>query len=280
MSKEPKKSDSSTISEDYVDDSEINSPATSPDGVYAASSSLAKHHLPNPLRIFGNEVKATARYSQGYLKINYFTLFWIFIAGSIFGLVLETLYHAIVFGGLESRAGLVWGPFSPIYGFGAIALTVFLNRYYHSHNLVVFLIAMVIGSVIEYGASWGMEIFWGAIAWDYNGTFGSIQGRTNFFFGVMWGMLGLVWVRIIMPILKRAFSHINARNRFVRIVTILLSIFMAINIVFTFLALTRERERVDDIPATNPIQTFCDDVFPDSFLHARFENMTVTGSSG
>ena len=70
----------------------------------------------------------------------------------------------------------MWGPFSPIYGAGAVVLTVSLNRFYHSHNLVIFLTAMVVGSAIEYATSWGMEYFWGAVAWNYDGTFGSIDG--------------------------------------------------------------------------------------------------------
>lgn len=216
-----------------------------------------------------------ALFTDGYMRINYFTLFWLFIAGSIFGLAVETIYHAVVFGGLESRAGFVWGPFSPIYGVGAVLLTVFLNRFYHSHNLVIFLVSMVIGSVIEYVASWGMEFFWDAIAWDYTGTFGSINGRTNFFFGVMWGLLGLFWVRLIMPVVKRVFSRINSRNTIVRIVTVLMSFFILTNAVCTCLALDRQSQRKADIPATTPVQEFCDTWFPDSFLDARFENMTV-----
>lgn len=229
-----------------------------------------------PLVQFASELKAQIFHNQGFLKIDYFTMFWLFVAGSVFGLTVETVYHAIVFGGWESRAGLVWGPFSPIYGVGAVLLTLFLNRYYHSHNLVIFLISMVVGSVIEYVTSWGMETFWGAIAWDYTGTFGSIQGRTNFFFGMMWGMLGLVWVRIIMPVVKRAFSHIDSKNKVARIATVLMTLFMAANIACTCLALDRESQRMAGIPATDPIQKFCDDVFPDSFLQARFQNMTVT----
>ena len=230
----------------------------------------------SPLVQFASELKAQVFHNQGFLKIDYFTMFWLFVAGSVFGLTVETVYHAIVFGGWESRAGLVWGPFSPIYGTGAVLLTLFLNRYYHSHNLVIFLISMVVGSAIEYVTSWGMETFWGAIAWDYTGTFGSIQGRTNFFFGMMWGMLGLVWVRIIMPVVKRVFSHIDSKNRIARIATVLMTLFMAANIACTCLALDRESQRMAGIPATDPIQKFCDDVFPDSFLQARFQNMTVT----
>ena len=68
------------------------------------------------------EVKAHLFHNAGFLRIDYFTLFWIFVAGCVFGLVVETVFHAIVYGGYESRAGLVWGPFSPIYGTGAVVL--------------------------------------------------------------------------------------------------------------------------------------------------------------
>ncbi|MDR0514148.1 MAG: putative ABC transporter permease, partial [Coriobacteriaceae bacterium] len=224
--------------------------------------------------------KAALFNNQGLLQINLFALFWLFVAGSVIGLGLETLYHAIVFGALESRAGLVWGPFSPIYGSGAVLLTIFLNRYYHSHNLVIFLVAMVVGAALEYCTSWGMEVFWGAIAWDYTGTFGSIQGRTNFFFGMMWGMLGLVWLRIVLPFVARLFAFIKKENRWVRAVSALLCAFMVVDILITCTALNREKERADGIPATNPIQSLCDAAFPDEFLQARFENMTVTGLGG
>lgn len=230
----------------------------------------------HPLVEFATELKAQIFHNEGFLKIDYFTMFWLFVAGSAIGLGVETVYHAIVFGGWESRAGLVWGPFSPIYGSGAVLLTMFLNRYYHSHNLVIFLVSMVVGSALEYVTSWGMQTFWGAIAWDYTGTFGSIQGRTNFFFGMMWGMLGLVWVRIIMPVVKRIFSHIDAKSTLARVLTVIMSVFMAANIVCTCLALDRESQRMAGIPATDPIQKFCDDVFPNSYLQERFQNMTVT----
>lgn len=165
------------------------------------------------LREVKQEVKAQVFHNTGYLRLDWFTLFWLFVAGCVIGLAVETVFHAIVYGGLESRAGLVWGPFSPIYGVGAVVLTLFLNRFYHSHNLVIFLVAMVVGSVLEYVTSWGMEFFWGAVAWNYSGTFGSINGRTNFAFGMMWGLLGLVWVRVALPAVKQAFSHVNAHKR-------------------------------------------------------------------
>ncbi|MEG1517525.1 MAG: putative ABC transporter permease [Raoultibacter sp.] len=220
------------------------------------------------------EVKSL--FGRRFIKLNFFTLFWLFVIGSIIGLGVETVFHAIVYGGYESRAGLVWGPFSPIYGAGAALLTLFLNRFYYSHNLVIFLIAMVVGSAIEYITSWGMQFFWGAIAWDYSGTFGSIGGRTNFLFGMMWGMLGLVWVRVVLPLVKRGFKRINQKSKIIKIITILVTLFMVVNIVVTCLAMDRQSQRAAGIPASNPIEHAIDTTFPDAWMQARFENMTIS----
>lgn len=222
----------------------------------------------------------TSMISPRYLDLTFLKLFWIFVVGSMLGLLIEDIFHLIVYREWESRAGLVWGPFSPLYGVGAVVLTVFLNRFYYTHNLIIFFIAMVLGSTMEYLASLMMEVFWHAIAWDYTGTFGSINGRTNFVFGVMWGMLGLFWVRVVMPCIKKVFEHVNFKNVFVRIISALLIAFMAVNIVVTVLALHREGQRTENIPPATTIDVWLDDYFPDEWLQKRFENMTVSSDVG
>ena len=49
-------------------------------------------------------------------------LFWVFVICSVAGLVLEEAYHLVVFREAESRAGLLFGPFSPIYGVGGVCM--------------------------------------------------------------------------------------------------------------------------------------------------------------
>lgn len=222
----------------------------------------------------------TSMVSPRYLDLTFVKLFWIFVVGSVFGLVIEDVFHLIVYHEWESRAGLVWGPFSPLYGVGAVVLTVFLNRFYYTHNLIIFIIAMILGSAMEYFASLMMEVFWHAIAWDYTGTFGSIDGRTNFFFGVMWGTLGLAWVRIIMPCIKRVFKHIDFKNIIVRIVSFVLIAFVTVDIAVTILALHREGQRTENIPPASPIDVWLDETFTDEWMQQRFENMTVSSEVG
>ena len=223
------------------------------------------------------EIKAVVKPVNGLLDLNFLNVFWLFFIGSIVGLLLEILFHEVMYGEYQARFGLVWGPFSPIYGAGAAILTVFLNRFWHEHNVIIFTAAMIIGSLIEYITSWGMEIFFGAVSWDYTGTFGSLNGRTNFVFGVMWGLLGLIWVRIILPIIKEGFDHIDFKSRLVQAISAVLVVFMIANITFTVGALSRQSERACDIPATNFAQEYFDEHYPDEWMQMRFENMEVNG---
>ena len=206
-----------------------------------------------------------AQLAPGYLNLSFLLLF----------------FHVLVYGGYESRAGFVWGPFSPIYGVGAVALTLFLNRFYYTHDLIIFLVAMVVGASLEYGASWMMETFWHAIAWDYTGTFGSINGRTNFFFGVMWGTLGLFWVRFVLPIIKgvqKRFSDKSSKP--FKVISWLLVVFILVDAVMTVLVLHREGQRTQGIPPATQIDVMLDEAFPDEWLQERFHNMTVSADVG
>ena len=62
---------------------------------------------------------------KGYIALDFFNIFWLFTIASVGGLIVETIYHMALYNGeLQDRAGLLWGPFSPIYGCGAVLVTV------------------------------------------------------------------------------------------------------------------------------------------------------------
>ena len=71
-------------------------------------------------------------------KINIHQLFWYFILFSILGLVIETIYGYYSMGVWESRKGLLWGPFCPVYGVGAILFIFLLNHVDQKNYLNLF----------------------------------------------------------------------------------------------------------------------------------------------
>ena len=132
---------------------------------------------------------------KGYITLNFFNLFWIFVVASVLGLLMEEIVHFlfVVPGQWQDRAGLLFGPFSPIYGCGAVLMTIFLNRFHKSNWLVIFLVAAVIGGAFEAFVSLFMQYAFGAVAWDYSNMPGSLfGGRTCLPFMACWGLLGVV----------------------------------------------------------------------------------------
>ena len=211
----------------------------------------------------------------GFIELDFFNLFWIFVIASVAGVVIESIYHVLVvdFGHYEDRAGLLWGPFSPIYGFGALLMTLALNRFHNAPVPVVFLVSALIGGAFEYFVSWFMEYAFGAVAWDYTGTFLNINGRTNFMFMCMWGALGVVWVKLALPALLHTVNLIPWRWRYS--ITAVCAALMIFNGVMTLVALDCWYSRLAGAAPDNALEQFCAEHFDNQWMEHRFESMSI-----
>ena len=67
-----------------------------------------------------------------------YKLVLIFMIGSFIGYIVEMLYCYLKNGRFESRKGVIYGPFSPVYGFGAIVFTILLYKLEHFNAFIIF----------------------------------------------------------------------------------------------------------------------------------------------
>lgn len=215
---------------------------------------------------------------EGYIALDFFNLFWIFTIACVFGDLIETIYHYLVVvpGDWEIRAGMLWGPFSPIYGFGAVLMTIALNRFHKANVFIVFLVSAVIGGAFEYLVSWFMEFAFGAVAWDYTGTFLSIGGRTNFMFMCMWGFLGVAWIKLALPWVLKLVNLIPWKWRYS--LTTICAGLMIFDGAMTLITLDCWYERLAGLEPDNAIAWFCADHFNNEFMTNRFQSMSIDPS--
>ena len=210
---------------------------------------------------------------KGFITLNFFNLFWIFVVCCVLGLIIEVLFHFALYHEYQDRAGLLFGPFSPIYGFGALLMTIALTRFHDKPVWVVFLVSAVIGGAFEYFTSWIMEFSFGIRAWDYSGTFLSIDGRTNFVFMVMWGVLGVAWIKLLLPRLLKLINLIPWNWRYA--VTAVCAGLMLVDGVMTVQSIDCWYARSAGKAPDTPIEEFYAKHFDNAYMEHRFQTMTM-----
>ena len=222
---------------------------------------------------------------KGYITLNFFNLFWIFVVASIIGLVLETIYHFAVVdpGHYQDRAGLLFGPFSPIYGVGAVLMTMALNRFHKAPLAVVFLVSAVIGGLFEFLASWFFQFAFGILAWDYTGStlFGLcpdpiailFQGRTSALFMCMWGVLGVAWIKLLLPWMLHLVNLIPWNWRYT--LTAVCAALMVADCVMTLLSFDCWYERMAGNVPESAMEQFMARNFDNQYMAERFQSMSI-----
>ena len=93
-------------------------------------------------------------------------------------------------------------------------MTILLNRLWRSNWVLIFFSSALIGGVFEYCSSWFMEVAFGIKAWDYTGEWLSIDGRTSGKYMVFWGIMGLAWIKFVLPYLLKFINLIPWKVRY------------------------------------------------------------------
>lgn len=197
-------------------------------------------------------------------------LFWIFIIGSIAGFIFEITVVFFQKGRFELRQGLIYGPFIPVYGIGAMLYYVVLNKIKLKNKLQIFLITMLLGGLTEYLCSFMQEKLFGTISWDYSYLPFNIQGRTSLLHCIYWGIGGILYVTYIEPLIEKMREKINKNS--IRIITIILAIFMIFDITISWMAAERQIERKSNVEPENKIDVFFDEYYPDEYIDKIFNN--------
>lgn len=133
-----------------------------------------------------------------------------FVCGGLFGFVYEVIFYYFDLGEWIKR-GTTFGPWIPIYGFGALAIMGGCYKI-RKNPLLVFLVSALASGILELGTGMFCLYVLGIRLWDYNTeilNFGNIGGficlRSVLFFGIS----GLILMWIIRPISMFLASKLN-----------------------------------------------------------------------
>ena len=100
-------------------------------------------------------------------------LFLIFLTGCLVGWFYEEIFYWITEGMLRNR-GILYGPWLPIYGVGALG--IYAMKPLKKRPLLLFALCIAVTGLVEYGIGFvGIHVL-GIRLWDYRGLFLNLDG--------------------------------------------------------------------------------------------------------
>ena len=154
----------------------------------------------------------------------YFALFIIY---AVAGWIMEVITKLIFERKLGDRGFLI-GPYCPIYGCGAILITLLLTRFY-SQPVLLFVMAILVCGILEYFTSYIMEKIFKARWWDYSNRKFNINGRICLETLIPFGIAGVVLVKYANPFFLQILDF-----NFLKYVLLALSLIFIIDFSFSF----------------------------------------------
>lgn len=159
----------------------------------------------------------------------FFVLCGLFLVYSFIGWIIEVVFSFCVEGKFINRGFLV-GPLVPIWGTAAVLITLILRPDDSLFNLIIS--SAFIGTFLEYVVNYLMEKIFKARWWDYSNMPFNINGRVCLAFSCLFGLCGVLVVKILNPLFFRMFLLMNS-SVFCIVVSILM-VLVAIDFCISF----------------------------------------------
>ncbi len=213
-------------------------------------------------KILQEKAKAVSRGEKRFAEgSGFYKLAWLFLIGSFFGDLVETVFCRFAMGWWMSRSSVVYGPFSIVWGIACALLTALMYRYRDRSDRYLFFYGTVVGGTYEYVCSVVTEIVFGTVFWDYSKIPFNLGGRVNLLYCFFWGIVAVLWLKGIYPFLSKWIEKIPKKVG--PALTWILIVLMAVNMLISALALERYSKRQRGVEADNSIEMMLDEHFPD-----------------
>lgn len=188
---------------------------------------------------------------------------WIFVISCFIGFVYETILGIFQYDGFISRQEVLYGPFIPVYGLGAILFMSTLKNIKNKYFII--LLAGAEGTILEYVYSLLQERIFGTVSWDYSNYFFNFEGRTSIIHILFWGIVGYIFMKYIYPLLSKLIEKVP------KIIGNLLSaifvLFILVNVFMSVKVGLRYKNRRNNVPAKNWFEKYIDLKYTDEVIN-------------
>lgn len=141
----------------------------------------------------------------------------------------ECLYARFIHGHWVNR-GFLNGPLCPIYGVGAMTVSLMLSPF-NLDSFGLFVVGGLLCTILEYITGTIMEKIWHLRWWDYSKAKFNLQGRICLSASLAWGVLSVVLIRLIDPFIFFYMEKVPKNT--LTAIAVILSVIMIVDLVIT-----------------------------------------------
>lgn len=153
-----------------------------------------------------------------------FYCIYFFIIGAFVGWLLECVFKALA-RHFERAPGILYSPFCILYGIGTVLLATVIPSL--TQNIfLLFILSAVILTICEYITYVLLDKMYNVHLWDYSDMKFALNEKVCVEFAAIWGILGVLFIKYLLPVLSTAFLRMNG-----------ILFYLAIFAIFTFIAL-------------------------------------------
>ena len=195
----------------------------------------------------------------------------VFVIGAFIGDILETVFCRITSGKWMNRSTYIFWPMSSVWG-GAFVLAAIM--FYWMENVsvpIIFILGVLLGTLYEYLYSFALEKIFGVKFWDYSGFRFHIKGRVNFVYSLGWGIVAVVWTKLIYPEIELWFHNMSFAA--IHAVGVALTFELVIDKIVSIAALKRYSLRHTKGMSSGRLWGRVDRYFTDAYMEEIFPYM-------
>jgi uncharacterized membrane protein len=132
--------------------------------------------------------------------------------------------------------GFLIGPYLPVYGWGVVLITLFLEKYVND-IVILFCMSIILCGVLEYFTSWIMEKLFKARWWDYHNRKFNINGRICLETLIPFGILGTVLLKFANPVILGLLEKVP--NKILSTVLIVITVIFVIDTIVSLTVVSK-----------------------------------------
>ena len=167
-----------------------------------------------------------------------FLCFWMY---AILGWCYEVFLEVVVYKWGFTNRGVLFGPYCPVYGFGAILIISIFGRFVTGKSLktklllipVMFVGVFLLTSFVELITSYLCEWFMGSWPWDYTMFKYTLDDRVALVTSTVFGVGGLFFLYILQPCVDKLISKFKEKT--LNIISAIILIVLIIDCIYSFI---------------------------------------------